>query len=110
MVVIFPEGILVRCTFAGFGSPKGFGAKECKMYIAKADLSRSDIFFVDLTTRVSREFRAVRSLKIAEFDQRDRRVCAAAEMAYPRDEGIHQGLAVLLGNLLGWRGVRGVGA
>lgn len=50
------------------------------MLIAKTDDAGLDKRFFDLTPRASRKSRAVRSLKIAEFKHRDRRVGIALEM------------------------------
>ena len=50
------------------------------MDISKTDFPFIDIIFSDLTPRVSCESRAIRSLKIAEFDQRNRGIGITLEV------------------------------
>ncbi len=56
--------------------------KKCKMHIPETNLPCIDVLLLNLTTRVSGETPAKRSLEVAELDQRDRRIHIANEVAY----------------------------
>jgi hypothetical protein len=50
------------------------------MPVSEADITVFDIFIIDLARRASGKSAAIGSLKIAEFEQRHRRVCIPLEM------------------------------
>jgi hypothetical protein len=71
---------LITRTLAGFCRPLRLGTQECKMLITKPHDAGLDVRFFDLTRRVRSKSAAVRSLKIAELEHRDRRVGVTFEM------------------------------
>ena len=81
-IVICPKLFLFVSTFAGRTSPDGLLSQKCEMDIPQANLPCIDVVLLNLTTRVSGETPAIRSLEIAELDQRDRRIHITNEVAY----------------------------
>lgn len=98
--MVLPEFILVCCTFTGFGRPLGLRAEERKVDVTETNFPCCDIFFLDLTPRVSCESRTERSLKIAKFDQRNGGFRVAFEMAYLGNDRFHERFAVVCARLL----------
>lgn len=87
-IMVFPELILIGGAFTGFCGPVGFIAQKGEMDVTQADFPAVDIFFDDLTTRVSGKFATVGSLKVAEFDDRHRGAFVAQEMPRLTDDGV----------------------
>jgi hypothetical protein len=66
------------------------------MPVSDSDQTGVDIFCDDLATRASGMTPAVRSLKVAELDQRDRRLGIAFEVPRLGDQGRHDIVSALL--------------
>lgn len=90
VIVVLPESILFSRALAGFTGPLRFRAEESEVDVTKSYQPLVNVFFFDLTPRASGKTPAERSLEIAEFDDRDRRVGAAAEVARHAGDSLHQ--------------------
>jgi len=77
--VIFPELALAIRTFRRIRRPVRFAilgraVEDGVVLESETDLSRFDVLLFDLATRAKRKLAAVRSLKVAELDERDFRI------------------------------------
>jgi hypothetical protein len=90
LIGIFPKSILICSALAGFSRPHRFFSKESYVPVTHANFPVIYILFVYLTPRVSGMSAAVRSLKIAEFDQRDGSVGIPLEMLDLGHQIIHE--------------------
>ena len=83
IVVIGPEGILLRSALAGLSSQDRSLPQEGKMDIAEPHLARIHILLLNLTTRVSGKYAAERSLEIGKlFDEHGRVGIAAIRPSF----------------------------
>ncbi len=89
-IVVSPKGLLLGGTFAGLGRPLRLRPQEGHVLITEAHQTCLHVLFIDLAPRASGKSPAVRSLKVAEFDDNDRGVGISLEVAGLSDHGIHQ--------------------
>ena len=94
-IMVLPKRILVSRALAGFRRPLRFRAEKRKMDVAEPDFPCLYVFFLDLAPRASCESRTERSLKVAEFNQRDGGFRVAFEVPDLGHNGAHQGLAII---------------
>lgn len=92
--MVFPEGILVSCALAGLGRPGRLWTQEGEVPVPEAYVAVFDVFFFNLTPRVSGKSATVRSLEIAELDDRHRGFWIALEVACLVDQKSHHLLPV----------------
>ena len=78
--MILPECILVGRTLAGLASPLRLRPQEGKVLVTEAHHATLDILFIDLAPRASGKSPAVRSLKVAEFNEGNRGLGITLEM------------------------------
>lgn len=90
LVVILPKRILIIRALARFRRPTRLWTQERELRVTESDDPRLNVLAIDLTQRVSGEFRAVRSLKIGELDDRNGRLVAPFEMSGLRHYGLDE--------------------
>ena len=93
-VMVLPESILVSGALAGLSGIRGFLPEEGDVPVAEAYFAFFYVVIFDLATRASGKPATVRSLEVAEFDQRHRRLGVSLEMLHLAHDEVHHLLAL----------------